>query len=495
MFISLFLCLTLIKKFHSMTSPTTFRLRSRIPARFSYYRSENHFIDITLTRSNDPPLPAHRLVLAHYSGLFHSLFLSLSDLQTLRVPLDCGGCFSILLDFFYTGRLAISETAHDLCWALHVLACFYDVPDLLIFTDEEIPRIAARFSNSAPAEKVRLLTTLSVLKHFEWGSLDKDLKEAGMGRISSAFEFIVETLWGLLSERVVVPDVLRSVPPGLFVKVLKRMDATNERLVDLICAYSANQNALDTEGLQELMAVVDWDHENAHCLFKRPDLPPVDPAIARRLLAKILTRRAETAEKWEVEIGSEEMSRWRTFVWAAKISEADGGTPQEPLELLSFLRTLGGEATGISPEAMGFIVPWCSPGLAEPFSEQVLFGDGVRETPFVAAGDINGQAWVGAVFVGFSFLPSRIEVALPCSTSNSDGAKMPFHLELRCNEKAVSRVEVADYEGSVVEFEVPTPAPATTAFKISIEPYRSPIAGKIAVLRVRSLKIFGVFVK
>jgi hypothetical protein len=77
------------------------------------------------------------------------------------------------------------------------------------------------------------------------------------GRISSAFGFIVAAFWGSLSERVEVLDVLRSVSPVFLVKVMKRMDPTNEHLVNLVCAYSANQNIVHTDRLHELTSVVD----------------------------------------------------------------------------------------------------------------------------------------------------------------------------------------------------------------------------------------------
>jgi hypothetical protein len=101
--------------------------------------------------------------------------------------------------------------------------------------------------------------------------------------------------------------------------------------------------------------------------------------------------------------------------------------------------------------------------LGEPFNEQRLFSNGARERPFVAVGHSDGQAWVGAIFVAFAFLPSPIEVELDEKTPFV-AKKRKFYVEVR--EKSVPGLEVADYEVGVLDFEVPTPDPGITAFKI-----------------------------
>jgi hypothetical protein len=174
------------------------------------------------------------------------------------------------------------------------------------------------------------------------------------------------------------------------------------------------------------------------------------------------------------------------------VDGASGETEDPSVELFSYLSTLGGISAGLNVTKMGIVKSDCSRPLSDDFSASHLFDGDETSSPFVSIieNDRLGKVWVGAEFLGFSFIPTRIEVKL---VEKRIDVKVGSYFRIRIwNERDVeSGLQMVLSTERKLVFESQQNVIQLKRFRVEMQPISERIP--IAVLRVHSIKIFGRF--
>lgn len=349
---------------------------NRLQSQFKQYRDKNFFIDAKFKTENTE-IVAHRLVLAKYSKLFADYFENQPfnpDNIHIPIPFDINNLFPELINFLYTEELPLDDPDPIPYYAMAHVYNIDILKTMLRFTIERFLKENYEY-------------VLTYTSHYITFELPKGI-ELTFPTIRTYFDELIgssQEFAPLIVEhfeefRKNISVLYNSVIPILFANILGNLnnqtyiDYEKARMIDeYVKNYKKDLTIYEREKLQQ---VIDWNTDDSYLLFASLDLDWVLPVVSRPLLRKLLSNRMTTTHSFEQTINTisnQYINCWYAFDWLQTIRDSRGCKELEPVELITFLGTLGNSCNFVNPLTYGFIEENCSETLCVPAAKHSIF--------------------------------------------------------------------------------------------------------------------------
>ncbi|OHT12166.1 BTB/POZ domain containing protein [Tritrichomonas foetus] len=324
-----------------------FSMRIRLASQFNTFRKVDQFNDCVLISGNDQ-IRCQRLILSKYSNYFKRYFAEhplkkLGDVCTVTLPVNPNNILDSFLQIIYENYLPI--TIQNIPPLLK-MAVYYECPSLQV--------ILKNFYLSA--------TNNDTILYFAEKFIELDLLDDAKALAPQLAEHVKRIHNCDPTEKFSITDIYKSLSPQVFAAVfcqesLKFIpDHEKVRYIDKFVIYRGLE-ITDEKDREELASPINWSDASAytHMVHYKCDWLP--DKLARPLLNIILNSRRSSITKFRNEIKKSDpkVSRWYPSTWAYAIQEAKIARCSPSVDVVDFIRTLGGLAQPINPIKYGFI--------------------------------------------------------------------------------------------------------------------------------------------
>ncbi|OHT12492.1 BTB/POZ domain containing protein [Tritrichomonas foetus] len=408
---------------------TAHPLRLRLACQFDTFRQNNHFNDCMLISGSDQA-PCHRILLARYSQWFKRYFSEhpikkFGEVCQVVLPVNPNNILPQFLDLIYKNYQVIN--IQNLPYLLK-MTVFYEC--------KEIAAILKHFYLDA--------TTDQTILYFAEKFIELDLVEDAKALAPKLARHLIGIHRKDPNEIFTIHDIYKSLSPPVFATVLCQElvkeipDAQKVEYIDNFVLYRGKE-ITDENDREALAAPVDWTDPAAYQHLVHHVCDWLPPRLARPLLNRILTNRRNLMRTFGKEVKSTtspKISHWYLYSWAQAVRDALGTRQTPSIDVISFIRTLGGICKPFNIIDYGFVRTFTS---VEPityqFSAKNAFDS--NEYAYFMADKVGEKL----PMIGFDLGPST-RLILNTVTLDSSVKPRPYRVTTACkpfNPKATIR--------------------------------------------------------
>lgn len=339
---------------------TTQHLNIRLGFQFDDFRHSSQFTDCRLV-SGDVKIPCQRIVLAKVSNWFDKYFeehpiTKYGDVCEIEVPVNPKNILEQFINLIYTNYADVTILNLPLLLKMSV---FYDCPTItkalqILYhdatNDDTVLYLAKEFISLGLIEDARSLAP-SIAMHLK--RIHNNEKE---------LRFSIEDLFDSLSPPVFAAVINQDLLKQNGEKELPFTDEDKVRYIDSFVLYHGKE-ITDEEEKEALASPIDWTSPSAYQFLARHKCDWLPAKIARPLINRIIKNRQALQKYLErgVKKASPEVSRWYIYSWAQSCRNASYEREDPEVNVVDFIRTLGGTTDPIDPVRYGFIDAFCTP--------------------------------------------------------------------------------------------------------------------------------------
>lgn len=342
----------------------------RMGNHFDDFRKAKQFNDCVLVSDTEERFPCQRLILAQVSGWFDRYFnehpiKKIGDICEVQVPVNPDHILEKFIELIYTNYSEITISNLPL---LLKMAVYYECPTLVralkhfyldATNDDTVLHLAKKFIELDLIEDAKSLAP-SIAKHLKRiHNNETDLR------------FSIDELFQSLSPpvfaSVINEDLLKKVGPN----ERKFTDEDKVRYIDNFVLFNGRE-ITDEEEKEALASPVDWKSPLAFQYLTRHQCDWLPARISRPLINRILNNRRLILNglRRSMKKATDKVSRWYVYSWAQSCRNAITVRGEPRIDVINFIRTLGGITKPLDPVRYGFFHTFCTPGkpLTEDFS-------------------------------------------------------------------------------------------------------------------------------
>ena len=324
----------------------------RLGSKAQEFRSSGSFTDVIL-RYNSEEFPAHRIILAKFSGWFKKYFTADKTVLkpncqiTIDIPENPEDSIKTVLTALYEGKLKLTvENAP----AILKICVFYEIPHLTVAVRNFV------------SDSVNQTTVLHYARRFiEYGllqdakglagiiaeELDKYYKNPGVpGNITE------QQIFEAVSDGRVFADVVSHEK-----MVSSQACNTEEKVVGIIDKYVGERIITNIEEQEALASIINWEQPESYLYLVKFKCDWLPARIYRKLVCKVIDNRRKNANCFEEDSNKQgkDVSRWFVFSWITSVSKAIETKSTPVVKINEFIRTLGGESKPFNPVLFGIV--------------------------------------------------------------------------------------------------------------------------------------------
>ena len=330
---------------------------TRLNQKFNEFREKGYFIDCHV-KCAEKFIKCHRLVLSSLSSYFKEKFtehIPQNTVTDVDIPSEFSPIIDDLIDFFYTGKIQITEST-----VISILAfgIRYQIPILQQIAEEQL-------TVSGFANKETVL------------SLSRQMKAYSIGSFCCAK--IVELFVAHFDE-FNLKELIQSISAKILFSILSSKDFHSKHAstddshgmtdftLSLIDSYHEVSPITDPEDRESMAKLFDdFKADDAYLYIIHHKCKWAPDKLTLNLYKKALSHRRQMWQKFNNEATkiNQVTSRWYTAQWCTLINNANDPEVPEPVDAVAFCRSLGGKIQGANPLAYGFLE--CTK-LSDPFA-------------------------------------------------------------------------------------------------------------------------------
>lgn len=339
---------------------TTQHLNIRLGIQFDDFRHSNQFTDCLLI-SGETRFPCQRIVLAKISKWFDKYFeehpiTKYGDICEIDLPVNPNNVLDQFLNLIYTNYADVNINNLPLLLKMSV---FYDCPI--------ITKALQNLYHDATNDE----TVLHLAKEF----IALDLIDDARSLAPHIAHHLKKIHNGEADLRYTIEDLFKSLSPSVFAAVINQdllkqasenekqfTDEDKVRYIDNFVLYHGKE-ITDEKEKEDLASPIDWNSPIAFQYLARHQCDWLPARIARPLISRILKNR-QTLQRYlekSIKKSAPEVSRWYIYSWAQSCRNASYERDDPEVNVVQFIRTLGGTTNPIDPVKYGFMNSFCTP--------------------------------------------------------------------------------------------------------------------------------------